>query len=171
MPLFARLLLMSGLLSLFAAGCAKTSPASPPPTAVKPMNVCDLLDAVTASGVLGGTVKAEPGVAVASGNGFVSTCQFSSDEARSISILLRQSSTADEALQIFNDSKTAAQSAGLTPTNLQGYGNGAFWVGGTQNQLNMVSKNDWFVITVFGLPEDDRLAIGKKAASALLRGL
>ncbi|MBI5654252.1 hypothetical protein HZC53_01160 [Candidatus Uhrbacteria bacterium] len=169
MSIFSRIVLFASLTSLLAAGCAKPSPASPPPTTVKQLNVCDFIDAASASDVLGGKVEIEPGPAVASGNGFVSTCQLSSDEARSINILLRQSSTASEALQIFNDSKTAAQSSGFSTIDLQGYGTGAFWVGDTQNQLNLVSKNNWFVITVFALLGDDRLNIGKKAAAALLR--
>lgn len=164
--------LIAGLVSLFAAGCAKT-PVSTTSGAAKPVqkNVCDLLDADTASNYLGGKVTVEPGLALASGNGYISNCAYTSDDARGMNVLLRQNTSEAEAKKMFEDSRSAARSASPAAVDVSGLGGGAFWVGAPQYQLNLVYKNNWLIISVFGLTGDDRLGVGRKVAAALIRNL
>lgn len=164
------LFLSASVVALLAAGCSNAAPTVQS-VAPKQLDVCGLLDATMASNVLGGKVTIDPGAVVPSGNGFVSTCTFTSDEARGINVLLRQNTSKAEAQKLFADSKASSQSGDTAPVDLRGLGDGAFWLGGTQNQLDVVYKNNWMVITVYGLPGDDRLTVGRNAAAALLRGL
>lgn len=157
-------------LVVLAAGCAK-----PAPTKVQPLGqtlgACAVLTLADASAVLGGEVKATPGPEVTRPDGkfFISNCNYSSDQARSVNLLLRQSSDIPALQAQFTDAyKSVEQIHGIKPQLLQGFGDSAFWVGTGVNELHIIKGGRWLTIMVFGLSQDDRLSLGQGIALKIL---
>jgi hypothetical protein len=124
-----------------------------------------------ASAVLGGEVKATPGPEVTRPDGdfFISNCSYSSDQARSVNLLLRQGSDIPALQAQFTDAyKSVERIHGIKPQLLQGFGDSSFWVGAGVNELHIIKGGRWLTIMVFGLSQDDRLSLAQNIAAKIL---
>ena len=158
-------------LALLAAGCSRSADAQP--KLGKTVSACAALSQADAVSVLGGdvTVTTGPEATQPDGSLYVSNCAFSSDEARSANVLIRQAADAGSIKRQFADARAAVPGIySVAPQDVPGLGDAAFWVGGSASQLNVLKGGRWVTIIVLALKSDDRLAIAKNTASAILKG-
>ncbi len=127
-----------------------------------------------ATQILGGNVSSSQNGTVPSGQSTAFTmCQYSSlDMNRSLNLLVRQSSSAEEAAAIYGQAKKNAPiMSGIAVQDVPGLGDGAFWIADGFSQLNILYKDRWIMISVLGLQSDDRLGLARAAAARMLQRL
>jgi hypothetical protein len=139
-----------GAIALLGAGCP--SPATPasttPPTAVNPESRCDaLLTLDEAKQVSGTAYTKRDATSQNMGKIVVTTCTYYDTVTKSgikpISFLTRYATSAAEAKNIFEQSKTATYTDGRS---LAGIGEEALW-SATFSQVSAIQGQTWLIVT------------------------
>ena len=157
-------------LSLLAVGCSKQALVAQTKLGAT-VSACDALGNDGAASVLGGGVTVTPGPSVTQPDGslFISNCTFSSNEARTVNILIRQGADLNAMRKQFGEARAAVKGLyAVEPQDVPGLGDAAFWVGGSADQLNVQMGGRWITVMVFALSTDDRLSIARNVASRVL---
>jgi len=159
------------LLALLATGCARQAPSGRPEVKA-PLGACEVYGADDAAALLGGNIKVTqgPNVTRTDGASAVSNCIYSSDQARTLNILLRQSSDQVLARAEFDSARSSVETLyKVKPQDVPGLGDAAFWVGGSVDQLNVLKGGRWLTVMVFALSTDDRFALAQSAAFRIIK--
>jgi hypothetical protein len=174
-------LFLLAAIALIGAGCASTGGSSTQSSNasgssdVAAKTACDLFTSDIASTELGGTPKPQTFNGDTSANDTtVTTCGWSLDVGSGIAstLLVRTSDTPDAASQAFQSAKTQVSSMmKVTPEDVSGMGDSAYWVGSPLNQLDVLKGNQWLILSYLkGTKDTDRAAV-TTAMQAILKKL
>lgn len=181
-----RLLTSFALLALTGAGClAKPAPepvaeVSPtPPVIDQTYDACRLLARSDAQAVLGLPVMdpLSSGATTEDRGTIVSSCSYATggEDVAAIkvaSLLVRKAPSADEALRIYEEAQGRSPLvSGAEPTEIEGLGDRAYWIGGTLTQLNVLKGDAWFIVNVRDEQTGDLQAQSVEAARRVLSKL
>jgi hypothetical protein len=103
----------------------------------------------------------------------VSRCGYMSQSgSKRVSLLVRQASSHNEAVQIFQKAQNKSKGlSGSDPQAVPGLGDAAFWAGGTLKQLNVLKGDAWLIVSAHFGSDNDPLAAGESAAKKILAHL
>jgi hypothetical protein len=125
-----------------------TTPSNEAPAPVAVPDACKYLTKEIAETVVG-SVDTAPKTN-GSGNG-ISNCMYLSTDLSAVSLLIQVGSSGSDFEKGFGLSKSIS---GVDPVKVDGLGDGAFWAGGTLNQMNILKGNNLMIVSGMGLKGD-----------------
>jgi hypothetical protein len=170
----SKMILLASLLFIVTAldGCsapAHTSTTSDehPATTSSKLDACLLLTKSDAESLMGEAAGAPTSSQVGE---TVSRCGYISNSGgRRVSVLARRASSRVEAAQIFQKAQNESKGlSGSDPQMVSGFGDAAFWAGGTLKQLNVLKGEMWLIISSNLGGGNDLLATSESAAKKIL---
>jgi hypothetical protein len=115
------------------------------------VDACGLITAADAQAVLGGPVKAPENPVSGEGNAVVTSCKYRAEAAdlNNITLIVRRLDTPASGKQDFDQFKKDTEpKLNVTPVDVSGIGDAAFWIGGSLNQLAVLKGRDQLLISV-----------------------
>lgn len=132
------------------SGDASTSAKDIVPDTQVGSNACKLLTKDMAESVIG-TISTDPQVTKETS---LSNCMYLSDSMSAVGLMIQPSGGSSTlAQQSFEASKGIS---GVDPVKVDGLGDGAYWAGGTLNQMNFFKNGDWYILSVMGTKGDTK---------------
>lgn len=135
---------------------------------------CALITAADAQAVLGGPVKAPEKPVEGEGVAVVTSCAYRSEASglNHVTLIARRLDTSSSARSDFDQLKRDMEpQLNVTPSDVAGLGDGAFWAGGSVNQLAVLKGNAELLIMVNGsqgaTPEAAARSLAEKALGRL----
>lgn len=151
---------------LMAAACGEAGDRAPVPMDVDP---CTLLEVGELSEILGMQtgegLSGVPAEALIEGMPAMECRWATPDNARTLTLILRRATTAEDAAATIEPVRESFESGGLQPEMVNDVGDEAFFA---FNQLHVRAGADYFTITVTGLSNDEALAAARAAATQAL---
>jgi len=100
----------------------------------------------------------------------VTQCRYSAPSGnKRVGLLLRQSSSVDEAAKVFKQARdTAKELSGADPQVIDGLGDSAYWTGGNLKQLNILKGDAWLIITASASNGTDPLEASESVSRKIL---
>ncbi|MEA2691861.1 MAG: hypothetical protein QOJ16_1248 [Acidobacteriota bacterium] len=164
-------LAFAAALTASLAGCGAEKGATAKPA--RQIDACKLFTAADAQAVLAEeeVVEMTSFLSEAQGKKDPSQCGYNagSDPSKVVRIEVRQGASADAARGAFDSGRSLL--AGSAPQDLPGLGDGAFWVGGTLQQLHVRKGAAQLIITSQPGEGKDPLSVAKAIASKALARL
>jgi hypothetical protein len=168
-----RLLLVPFLLAALAAGCGGTADSRPDP-ALK-LDACALFTEQDAQAVAGDTLAALSSTMDEAKGRNPLECIYNAgtlDQPRILSLLLRPHRSASAAKDFLASSRSTLSSmSGGKVEDVAGLGDGALWVGGRIQQLQVVAGSEQLIITVQSADGTDQLSRARQIATRVLARL
>lgn len=115
------------------------------------VDACGLITPADAQELLGGPVKAPENPISGEGTAIVTSCKYRAESAdlNNVTLIVRRLDTQDAAKQDFDQFKKDTESKlSVTPDEVSGIGDAAFWIGGALNQLAVLKGRDQLLISV-----------------------
>ena len=157
------LLLIGALLS----GCGAAS------TAGSAIDACKLITQADAEAVLGGPVKASENPVSGEGIAAVTSCKYivaAAPSVNNVTLIVRRLDSADAAKQDFEQLKKDMEpKLNVTPSDVTGVADAAFWSGGSVNQLAVLKGKVELLFYVYGAstPQDAAQGLAQKTLGRL----
>lgn len=162
------------LAGVILAGCGGSAPGPTGGTGQSgSIDACKLITQADAEAVLGGVVKAPEVPMSGEGVAVVTSCKYTVAAAPSVdnvTLIVRRLDGTDAAKNDFDQmKKDTATQLGVTPEDVSGIGDSAFWAGGAVNELAVLKGKAELLILVKGpaAVQDAARGLADKALSRL----
>jgi hypothetical protein len=161
------------LVGLVLAGCGGSATGASGQSG--PIDACQLITKADAEAALGEAVKAPENPITGEGLAAVTSCKYtvaSAPSVNNVSLIVRRLDSADAAKADFDQLKKDMEpKLNVTPNDVPGLGDAAFWSGGAVNQLAVLKGKVQLLIYVRGpqgiSPEATAQALATKALGRL----